>query len=57
MITTQQVGEKDEMRAIHQGWPDSCLTCRKRWLHPMAKAAMTHSNANTSSQSATSNIS
>jgi hypothetical protein len=44
------------MRAIYQGWLGSGLTCRKRWLHPMPKTAMTHSNANISSRSATSNV-
>jgi hypothetical protein len=45
------------MRAAYQGWLDSGLTCRKRWLQPMPKVAMTHSNANISSpQSVTSNI-
>jgi hypothetical protein len=57
MVATQQVWEKDDMWAIHQGWSDSDLTCRKWWLQPMPKAAMTHYSNNISSpRSATSNI-
>jgi hypothetical protein len=37
------------MRIVHQGRLDLGLTCRKRWLHPMPKAAMTHYNTNNSS--------
>jgi hypothetical protein len=50
-------GAKDDMQSIHQGWLDSGLTCRKRWLHPIPKAAITDSNSNISSpRRATSNI-
>jgi hypothetical protein len=57
MVATKHVGGKDGTRAICQGWLDSGLTCRKRYLHPMPKAVKTHSNANISSpQSTMSNI-
>jgi hypothetical protein len=42
-------GGKDDMRIVHQGRLDLGLTCRKWWLHPMPKAAMTHYNTNNSS--------
>jgi hypothetical protein len=31
------------MRAVQQGRLDVGLTCRKRWLQPIPKAAITHS--------------
>jgi hypothetical protein len=34
---------KNDMRAIPQGRLDSSLSCRKVWLQPIPKAAMTHS--------------
>jgi hypothetical protein len=55
MVATQKVGEKDDMRVIYQGWLDSGLTCRKRWLHPMPKASMTNAKSS-SPRNVTSNI-
>jgi hypothetical protein len=37
MVATQQVGEKDDMRAFEHGSLDVGLTCRKWWGYDLCQ--------------------
>jgi hypothetical protein len=43
MVATQQVWENNDMGALVKERLTVVLTCRKWWLNPMQKVAMTHS--------------